>query len=82
MKFRLPGSTHLLAEKGNIAVNGISLTCYQVGPDHFTVSVVPHTYDHTNLRKLKIDDRVNLEFDIIAKYLSKQTAQGRPAPED
>lgn len=61
----------LIAEKGSIAVDGISLTVVDVGKDWFTVSLVDYTTRHTTLGKKKIGDLVNLEFDIIAKYLEK-----------
>lgn len=58
-----------VAPKGSIAVNGISLTIIESEQNLFTVGIIPHTWQKTNLNKLKIGDRVNLEFDLIAKYL-------------
>lgn len=60
---------HLVIEKGSIAVNGISLTAWNVQKDRFSVAVIPYTYGHTNLRELKPGDRVNLEFDMVGKYI-------------
>jgi riboflavin synthase len=62
----------LLIEKGSICVNGVSLTAYQVGADQFTVSVIPYTWEHTNLRLLKPGATVNLEFDLIGKYIHRK----------
>ena len=59
----------LLVEKGSIAVNGISLTIFNVGKDHFSVAIIPYTYEHTNMQSVKEGTIVNLEFDIIAKYV-------------
>ncbi len=69
--FHLPEPTRLLVEKGSVAVNGISLTCFEVQDDAFTVAVIPYTYEHTNLGTLQPDDRVNIEFDIIGKYVAR-----------
>ncbi|MEO0230795.1 MAG: riboflavin synthase [candidate division WOR-3 bacterium] len=60
-----------VVEKGSIAVNGISLTCYDIKEKTFKVSIIPYTISKTNLYFLKEGDLVNLEFDIIAKYLEK-----------
>ena len=57
--------------KGSIAVDGISLTISRVTPDRFTVAVIPHTLDHTALRKKSAGDRVNLELDVIGKYVAR-----------
>ncbi|MFH2056335.1 MAG: riboflavin synthase [bacterium] len=59
----------LLIEKGSIAVDGISLTAYNRSSDRFTVSVVPHTWQSTNLARLRPGAEVNLEFDLIGKYI-------------
>lgn len=60
-----------VVEKGSIAVNGISLTCYDIKEKTFKVSIIPYTISKTNLQFLREGDLVNLEFDIIAKYLEK-----------
>ncbi|QNA45820.1 riboflavin synthase [Lacibacter sediminis] len=59
----------LLVEKGSIAVNGISLTVFNVAKDHFSVAIIPYTYEHTNMQAVKEGATVNLEFDIIGKYV-------------
>ncbi|HEX7371955.1 MAG TPA: riboflavin synthase, partial [Thermodesulfobacteriota bacterium] len=64
-----------LIEKGSVAVDGISLTVAECGDQEFTVSVIPHTAQSTTLGKKKPGDRVNLENDIIAKYVEKFVRQ-------
>lgn len=65
-------SPQLTVEKGSITVNGVSLTVVDSGKDTFSVSIIPYTQEHTNFHQLKEGDDVNLEFDIIGKYLQKQ----------
>jgi len=60
---------HPLIEKGSICVNGVSLTCYNITDNSFQVSIIPYTYEHTNFNSLKPGDPVNLEFDMIGKYI-------------
>ncbi len=62
----------LIIEKGSICINGISLTAFNVTKKKFTVAIIPYTYQHTNLKSIKKDDTVNLEFDIIGKYLHRR----------
>lgn len=62
---------YLTVEKGSITVNGVSLTCFNSRHDAFTVAIIPYTYQHTNFHFLEEGDLVNLEFDIIGKYISK-----------
>ena len=62
----------LMIEKGSICLNGISLTAYNVGEDEFTVAIIPYTYEHTNLKQLRVGDTVNLEFDMIGKYITRK----------
>ena len=61
----------LVVEKGSIAVNGISLTVFDVRKKSFRVAVIPYTWEHTNLQYLKKKDLVNLEFDLIGKYIQR-----------
>ncbi|HMO60970.1 MAG TPA: riboflavin synthase [Ferruginibacter sp.] len=70
-----PAFTHLVIEKGSIAVNGTSLTLFNVGKNNFTVAIIPYTYEHTSIRHLKQGDTVNIEFDIIGKYVSRMTTR-------
>ena len=62
----------LVIEKGSIAVNGISLTAFGVKKDSFRVTIIPFTYQHTNLHHLKEGETVNLEFDMIGKYILRK----------
>lgn len=61
----------LLADKGAVAVDGISLTPFAIGEGTFRCAIVPYTWEHTNLRFRRVGDRVNLEFDILAKYVRR-----------
>ncbi len=69
--FELSERTHYLVEKGFIAIDGISVTPYDIRERLFTTAVLPYTYEHTNLRSKKVGDIVNIEFDIIAKYMER-----------
>jgi riboflavin synthase len=62
---------NVTVEKGSIAVNGVSLTCFNSTENSFTVAIIPYTYEHTNFHQLKEGDTVNLEFDIIGKYVKR-----------
>lgn len=62
---------HLIIEKGSISLNGISLTCFNVTEDSFTVAIIPYTYEHTMIHTLREGQSVNLEFDLIGKYLAR-----------
>jgi len=70
LRFKYPSQfARLLIEKGSIAIDGVSLTAYDCNEDRFTVSVIPHTWSQTTLRELKPGHTVNLEFDMIGKYI-------------
>lgn len=62
---------NVTVEKGSICLNGISLTVVESGPDYFSVAIIPYTYEFTNLKNVKPGDKVNLEFDIIGKYVAR-----------
>ena len=62
---------NVTVEKGSITVNGTSLTVVDSKDNQFSVCIIPYTYDHTNFHQLEIGDTVNLEFDIIGKYVAK-----------
>lgn len=62
----------LIIEKGSICVNGISLTAFNTGTNHFTVAIIPYTFDHTNINRIQPGDRVNLEFDMLGKYINRK----------
>ena len=66
-----PGQGHCTVEKGSITVNGISLTCFNSSGNGFSVAIIPYTYEHTNIKMLSEGDTVNLEFDIIGKYVRR-----------
>lgn len=73
-----PEFAHLIAFKGSIAVDGISLTVAEVRAESFVVWIIPHTISHTNLQTKRVGERVNLEFDLLAKYLDRMLAARRP----
>jgi riboflavin synthase len=62
----------LLIEKGSICINGISLTSFEVKKKSFKVAIIPYTYDHTNIRFVEKGDKVNIEFDMIGKYVVRK----------
>lgn len=66
-----PTLGNVTVEKGSIAVNGISLTCFNSADGKFTVAIIPYTFEHTNFQELKVGDIVNLEFDIVGKYVKR-----------
>ena len=66
-----PSRGNVTVEKGSIAVNGVSLTCFESKESEFTVAIIPYTYEHTNFHYLKQGSTVNLEFDIIGKYVKR-----------
>ncbi|MGH6905209.1 MAG: riboflavin synthase [Geminicoccaceae bacterium] len=75
LEVRVPGSlAPLIAVKGSIAVDGISLTVNEAGADRFALNVIPHTWRATNLAERKAGDRVNVEVDMLARYVARQLA--------
>lgn len=62
---------NITVEKGSICINGISLTCFNSTMDSFSVAIIPYTFEHTNFKSMKIGDAVNLEFDVIGKYVKR-----------
>ncbi|MDE2757544.1 MAG: riboflavin synthase [Acidobacteriota bacterium] len=77
-RFSLPaGMRAYVVEKGSIAVDGISLTVSGLGKDFFEVAIIPHTLKHTNLSRRRPGDAVNLECDILAKYVEASLSQRR-----
>ena len=67
-----PQFAALVIEKGSISLNGISLTIFNVGQDEFTVAIIPYTFEHTNMNRLNVGDLVNLEFDLLGKYILRK----------
>ncbi|MBI2611829.1 riboflavin synthase [Candidatus Gottesmanbacteria bacterium] len=72
LTFSVPASlSKYIAEKGSISVNGISLTVIKENKNYFTVGIIPHTWEQTMLHTIKIGNFVNIEVDVLAKYLDK-----------
>jgi riboflavin synthase len=70
-----PSQGNVTVEKGSICVNGISLTVVNSIENSFSVAIIPYTYEHTNMQHIKKGDTVNLEFDIIGKYVARLIKQ-------
>ncbi|WP_298779749.1 riboflavin synthase [uncultured Polaribacter sp.] len=64
---------NITIEKGSITVNGVSLTVVNSKKDQFSVAIIPYTKEHTTFKTLQIDDKINLEFDVIGKYVARLT---------
>lgn len=72
-EFEFPAKfAELIIEKGSVCVNGISLTAFNVKKKKFSVAIIPYTYEHTNINLVEPGHRVNLEFDIVGKYLQRR----------
>ncbi len=69
-----PRPDWLLVDKGSICINGVSLTVVEPADDTFSVAIIPYTYEHTNFRQLEAGALVNLEFDVIGKYIARHLA--------
>ena len=69
--FEYPISSNLTIEKGSISINGVSLTIVESMDNGFSVAIIPYTYDNTNFKNIKVGDLVNIEFDMIGKYIHK-----------
>lgn len=67
----------VIIEKGSVSINGISLTAFDVTKNNFAVAIIPYTYKHTNMQYLEIGDEVNIEFDLIGKYVVRGMELGR-----
>ncbi|MCO7184560.1 riboflavin synthase [Tenacibaculum sp. XPcli2-G] len=63
--------TNITIEKGSITINGVSLTVVNSKKDEFSVAIIPYTYEHTTFKNFKIGAKVNLEFDVIGKYVAR-----------
>jgi len=68
-------SPNVTVEKGSICVNGVSLTIVKSMPSEFSIAIIPYTLEHTNFSALKVGDSVNLEFDVVGKYISRLAGQ-------
>jgi len=62
----------LIIEKGSVAVNGISLTAFNISGNTFDVAIIPYTYGHTNMNTVNVGQKVNIEFDMLGKYIDRK----------
>lgn len=65
-------SGELIIEKGSVAVNGISLTAFNVNANTFDVAIIPYTFEHTNMSTVNVGQKVNIEFDMVGKYINRK----------
>lgn len=72
--FSLPSERHLLVEKGSICLNGVSLTIADLRDDAFSVAIIPYTFAHTTFKELRPGRSVNVEFDVVGKYIERMAA--------
>ena len=66
-----PTPEHILVDKGSVCVNGVSLTVVNPTEDLFSVAIIPFTYEHTTFKNINVGDTINLEFDVIGKYIAR-----------
>ena len=69
--FKHAKGDNFTVDKGSITINGVSLTAFNTSSTGFSVAIIPYTFEHTNFCNLKVGDKVNLEFDIIGKYVAR-----------
>ena len=69
--FKYKNSDNITVEKGSVCVNGVSLTVVNSGDNDFSVAIIPYTYEHTNFNTFELGTVVNIEFDIVGKYIGK-----------
>lgn len=71
-KFEIPAAfASLIIEKGSVCINGTSLTCFNITESTFDVAIIPYTFEHTSIRFVNENDEVNIEFDVIGKYVAR-----------
>lgn len=70
-------SENITVEKGSICLNGVSLTVFNSTRNSFSVAIIPYTYEHTTFKQLQVGDTVNLEFDIVGKYIRRMLELGQ-----
>jgi len=71
-RFRFPGQFGaLVIEKGSISLNGISLTIFNITDNEFSVAIIPYTFEHTNIQQIAVGSVVNLEYDMVGKYINR-----------
>ena len=69
--YKTPSDDCVVVEKGSICINGISLTVFDVKDDLFSVAIIPYTLEHTNLKSVNKGTIINLEFDVLGKYITR-----------
>lgn len=69
--FKYESSSNIVVEKGSICINGVSLTVFNCKNNSFSVAIIPYTFENTNFHLLEVGDAVNIEFDILGKYITK-----------
>jgi len=78
-KFQIPAElAHLVIEKGSIAINGTSLTCFDVDQHSFRVAIIPYTYNHTSISLVEKGTSVNIEYDVLGKYVERMLGGESP----
>ena len=76
--FELPEQSHLLVEKGSVCLNGVSLTIAELTNSSFSVAIIPYTFEHTMFKFLRIGHLVNVEFDVLGKYVQRMLRSQQP----
>ena len=78
ISFKHTEGDNFTVDKGSITVNGVSLTAFDTSNSGFSVAIIPYTFEHTTFKNLKVGDKVNLEFDIVGKYVARMLAKQKP----
>jgi riboflavin synthase len=65
----------LIVEKGSVCINGVSLTCFDIQSKSFSIAIIPYTFEHTTFGNLHVNDPVNIEYDILGKYVQRQLSR-------
>jgi riboflavin synthase len=73
-RINLLAPTRLMVDKGSVTINGVSLTCFDVTDSAFSVATIPYTFAHTSFNSLRTGSEVNIEFDIVGKYVQRLMA--------
>lgn len=73
--FELPAQRHLLVQKGSVCINGVSLTVASLDEYSFSVAIIPYTFEHTTFHSLTPGKQVNIEFDVLGKYVERMLAR-------
>ena len=79
-RFELPAEKHLLVQKGSICLNGVSLTIAELDDAGFAVAIIPYTYEHTSFKHLRSGDPVNVEYDVVGKYVARMVVARSSIP--